>query len=281
MTDQPVPPKTPKLGFNTYTTGYATQSVSVNGAQIKPEETHTPPILHMFESARKDKVIAGLQDELTERDQRLAETEEALQEAEQRSLTDHLTGLPNRFALDAYLQAEIPKSKRFEANKKLCAIFLDVDGLKQVNDCYGHIPGDNLLKTVSKFLKEHMRGDDTIYRIGGDEMMIVAVGDPKKIDEKMRKMQAELEEKTLRVNVCGNWKTIPLWGYSYGIHACDPDMSAAENYNIADAAMYDNKVSRKAEQKSLREERTAEMLSDKLAREAHDRATKQGLTPAP
>lgn len=280
MTDTPKqPPKT--LKFNTYTTGYAEQSVSVNGTEVKPENTHTPPILHMFESARKDKVIASLQDELSEKDHRLAETKAALKEAEQQSLTDHLTGLPNRFALDAYLQAEIPKSKRFDGNKKLCAIFIDVDGLKQVNDCYGHIPGDTLLKTVSKFLKEHLRGDDTIYRIGGDEMMIVAVGDPKKIDEKMQKMQTELEEKTLRVNVCGNWKNIPLWGFSYGVHACNPELSAAENYNIADTAMYENKVARKAGQKPLREERTAEMLADKAAREAHEVALKQGLTLTP
>lgn len=280
MTKKPDQPPQ-KLGFNTYTTGYATQDVSLNGTKIKPEDTHTPPILHMFESARKDKVIADLHDELLEKDTKIAEATTALKEAEHKSLTDHLTGLPNRFALDAYLQAEIPKSKRFEGNKKLCAIFIDVDGLKQINDCYGHIPGDNLLKTVSKFLKEHLRGDDTIYRIGGDEMMIVAVGDPRKIDEKMQKIQAELEEKTLRVNVCNNWKNIPLWGISYGVHACDPNLSAAENYDIADHAMYENKVSRKAGQKSIREERTAEMLADKTARENHEAALKQGLTPTP
>ena len=84
---------------------------------------------------------------------------------------DQLTGLANRFLLSKRLDQAIIAADR----KKiiLAVAILDLDGFKQINDCYGHEAGDLLLVEVSKRLKSIMRVEDTIARLGGDEFVLV------------------------------------------------------------------------------------------------------------
>ncbi len=84
---------------------------------------------------------------------------------------DVLTSLPNRrFAiLDLNQMIEHAETK----NGMSGIMLIDIDDFKFVNDTYGHDMGDKLLKRVSRLLKECMRSEDTVYRIGGDEFMII------------------------------------------------------------------------------------------------------------
>lgn len=103
------------------------------------------------------------------------------QKAHQRQLEhiahhDALTGLPNRVLLaDRLKQAMIQSQRRGE---QLAVMYLDLDGFKVVNDCYGHDVGDELLVRVAERMRRALREGDTLARLGGDEFVGVLVDLP-------------------------------------------------------------------------------------------------------
>jgi diguanylate cyclase (GGDEF)-like protein/PAS domain S-box-containing protein len=84
---------------------------------------------------------------------------------------DTLTGLPNRRLFIDRLEASIALAKR--NNQKVALMMLDLDNFKVINDSYGHLAGDFLLKAVAHRLSLTLRKSDTIGRMGGDEFMII------------------------------------------------------------------------------------------------------------
>ncbi len=93
------------------------------------------------------------------------------QAVSQQARIDMLTGLPNRRALDERLEEEIKRSTRHA--KDFCAIMMDLDGFKLVNDTHGHDVGDEVLKQVSLTLRDVLRGSDFLARYGGDELTLL------------------------------------------------------------------------------------------------------------
>jgi len=96
------------------------------------------------------------------------------QQAEDSATTDYLTGLPNARSLFVHLSRELARCRR--TGTSLAVMVCDLDNFKQVNDLYGHLEGDNLLKDFAGHLKECCRGYDYVARMGGDEFVIVAPG---------------------------------------------------------------------------------------------------------
>jgi diguanylate cyclase (GGDEF)-like protein len=90
-----------------------------------------------------------------------------LEEAELQASRDALTGLDNRRKVE--LQMEL-LSRRVQT---FCVILLDLDGFKEINDRYGHLAGDEVLKQFAKELRGAFRATDTVGRWGGDEFMVV------------------------------------------------------------------------------------------------------------
>jgi diguanylate cyclase (GGDEF)-like protein len=88
------------------------------------------------------------------------------------SLTDPLTGLYNRRFLTTYLQHEIPRSLR--ENADLLFLLIDVDHFKPINDDHSHATGDRVLAGIARVLQEHIRDSDLAVRWGGDEFLIVS-----------------------------------------------------------------------------------------------------------
>jgi diguanylate cyclase (GGDEF)-like protein len=84
--------------------------------------------------------------------------------------TDALTGLGNRMCWEEALSAA---QDRVDSGASIAVITVDVDGLKEVNDTYGHDEGDALLRRCADVLREHSRGDDVLCRIGGDEFALL------------------------------------------------------------------------------------------------------------
>lgn len=84
---------------------------------------------------------------------------------------DELTGLPNRTALESHLQQSIQKAR--EEGGFFALMFLDLDKFKPVNDTYGHHVGDELLRHVAKRLKNCLRSNDVVGRMGGDEFVVI------------------------------------------------------------------------------------------------------------
>ena len=89
----------------------------------------------------------------------------------EQAVRDPLTGLFNRRYLDNHLAREIARADR--KNYPVCMIMVDMDGFKQRNDTYGHDFGDALLVEFCQVLNEHIRRDDVLIRLGGDEFLIL------------------------------------------------------------------------------------------------------------
>jgi len=99
---------------------------------------------------------------------------ELFREMERRAKTDPLTGLTNRRALEEALAREIDRAQRY--GSPLALLMLDVDGLKHVNDRYGHLAGDAVLRNIAAVLLETVRSVDVPGRWAGDEFLVILPG---------------------------------------------------------------------------------------------------------
>ena len=93
---------------------------------------------------------------------------------DERASIDELTGVLRRGAGLAALEREIDRARRAEG--RLVVAFLDVDGLKRVNDEFGHAAGDRLLREVATVLRTRLRSYDLVMRWGGDEFVCALYG---------------------------------------------------------------------------------------------------------
>ncbi len=101
---------------------------------------------------------------------RRKQTEEALKAL---SLIDDLTGLYNRRGFLTLAEQELKIAQRME--RGIFLLFADVDGLKEINDTFGHLEGDQALIEIARIINENFRDPDIIARIGGDEFVILAI----------------------------------------------------------------------------------------------------------
>jgi diguanylate cyclase (GGDEF)-like protein/putative nucleotidyltransferase with HDIG domain len=98
------------------------------------------------------------------------------QQAESSATTDYLTGLPNARSLFLQLDRELARCKRDSTS--LVVMVGDMDGFKQINDRFGHLEGNRVLRLFAQALKESCREYDYVARMGGDEFVVVAPGLP-------------------------------------------------------------------------------------------------------
>ncbi len=120
----------------------------------------------------KIKILQNLLDEITKKyDYFISLQEKEYKKTYDMAVRDNLTGLYNRYYLKDYLLHVIEKAKR--ENRKIYVVFLDLDNFKHINDFYGHSKGDEVLKEVSKVIKQHFRSYDIVSRYGGDEFVVL------------------------------------------------------------------------------------------------------------
>jgi diguanylate cyclase (GGDEF)-like protein len=96
------------------------------------------------------------------------------EQAESSAVTDYLTGLPNARSLFLQLDRELARCKR--DNKSLTVMVADLDRFKQINDRFGHLEGNRVLRLFAHSLKETSREYDYVARMGGDEFVVIAPG---------------------------------------------------------------------------------------------------------
>jgi diguanylate cyclase (GGDEF)-like protein len=96
------------------------------------------------------------------------------EQAESSAVTDYLTGLPNARSLFLQLDRELARCKRDK--KTLTVMVADMDRFKQINDRFGHLEGNRVLRLFARSLKETSREYDYVARMGGDEFVVIALG---------------------------------------------------------------------------------------------------------
>lgn len=164
---------------------------------------------------------------LTQRDV----TEQVENEAELKRLatTDMLTGLVNRPQFDTVLKSELSRQHRYE--RPLSLIMLDIDYFKDINDCYGHDVGDQVLVQLARLLKNNLRQADCCARWGGEEFMLLAP--ETSLDQAVR--LADKIRWTIKT------APFPLKGSvsaSFGAVECHPEESAKSVMKRVDNALY-------------------------------------------
>jgi diguanylate cyclase (GGDEF)-like protein len=120
------------------------------------------------------------------------------------AITDPLTGLHNRRGFADALGVEIARARRFD--HPLAVAFLDVRGLKAVNDDFGHQAGDDLLKAVAQLLRRTSREADIVARVGGDEMAVALIEqDRAGAVAFARRIAAEVPHARAELGVLADW----------------------------------------------------------------------------
>jgi diguanylate cyclase (GGDEF)-like protein len=129
---------------------------------------------------KKEPMKACNADDLAERVLRLEEQNARLRRNVARlriyrnmAYRDPLTGLWNRRYFEDRLREEVSRAERAGIGRCFSVVILDLNGFKEINDQYGHLVGDEVLKWVGSFLTTHLRTHDVACRTGGDEFMLL------------------------------------------------------------------------------------------------------------
>jgi diguanylate cyclase (GGDEF)-like protein len=156
------------------------------------------------------------------------------------SLTDDMTGLNNRRGF--LLRAEQMLKLVDRVHTRGWLIYIDLDGLKEVNDRLGHDAGDRLIASAAKVLRESFRDSDILGRVGGDEFVVFATGSSTPATE----IEERLNQNIAHQNLCH--PSEPQLSMSIGVIRCDPHSlhNLEEMIHQADAAMYIEKRRKRA-----------------------------------
>lgn len=191
---------------------------------------------HQKQRDAREQEVAGRLKSLAERvahmEQEALGYREHLEEQRQKALIDPLTGLPNRAAWTERLEHEIAQWQQH--GNTLSLAMLDLDHFKRINDNYGHLAGDKVLKIIATVLRKRMRGNDFIARFGGEEFVLLLPATPPAVGAKL------LENLRASIEACpfhfkGERVTITI---SMGLAAFRPGEHSDLVLKRADQALY-------------------------------------------
>lgn len=167
-------------------------------------------------------------------ERKLSKTYQEKLEADRRALTDELTGCYNY----RFLRQELSRLQQEGRAPRL--IFIDLDDFKLINDRYGHLTGDRVLKQVSGTIRDNLRESDFLVRYGGDEFCVILGGETRKDPHIARRLQDTIS--ALRFVEDGEEFGIT---FSVGEAEVDGACSAEEILSQADKKLYEEKIARK------------------------------------
>jgi two-component system cell cycle response regulator len=142
--------------------------VKVNGLLLGANDYISKPFKAEELLARVD-VAMRLKQERDSLRESAAEAHAHAELAQERAMTDALTGLLNRYGLQRSLSREHAEARRYQ--RPLACLMIDLDNFKKVNDTYGHSAGDTALQQVATILTEAVRRSDMVFRYGGEEFL--------------------------------------------------------------------------------------------------------------
>ena len=145
-----------------------------NGGDLSRATNVIGDLIH--ETAQMEKSSQTLQNELTKSNDDLAKLQTEFNRVRQESMIDPLTGIKNRRAFDNALTECCEQAKVDQ--EALCLLIIDIDHFKKINDTYGHVVGDAVIKFIAKALNNTVRGGDLVARYGGEEFVVVLPATP-------------------------------------------------------------------------------------------------------
>ena len=174
---------------------------------------------------------------VNEMEQEAQSFRDSIEEQRQKALVDPLTGLPNRAAWNERAALEVARWQRYGGELQLAV--LDVDLFKRINDNYGHLAGDRVLKIIAQELAKRLRKTDFIARFGGEEFVVLLPATPLEGAEQL------LETLRTAIEACpfhfkGERLVITLSGGLTGFASGD---SLEQAFERADQALYQAKGS--------------------------------------
>ena len=174
---------------------------------------------------------------VNEMEQEAQSFRDSIEEQRQKALVDPLTGLPNRAAWNERAALEVARWQRYGGELQLAV--LDVDLFKRINDNYGHLAGDRVLKIIAQELAKRLRKTDFIARFGGEEFVVLLPATPLEGAEQL------LETLRAAIEACpfhfkGERLVITLSGGLTGFASGD---SLEQAFERADQALYQAKGS--------------------------------------
>jgi diguanylate cyclase len=183
-------------------------------------------------------MFAQLIAQQVEREKLIGRMSQVTRELAQKSLTDPLTGLPNRRAMEQKLQRMLERAAQEGGGVQVA--FVDLDGFKAINDTWGHDVGDHFLLHIAGKLSACVRPGDLVSRIGGDEFLVLA---PHEEKSTLGERLAQATAGPFAQGAC----SIDYAGASVGVALSQPgETDAAAVLKRADEAMYEVKRARKA-----------------------------------
>ncbi|MFZ0855504.1 MAG: GGDEF domain-containing protein [Candidatus Acidiferrales bacterium] len=149
--------------------------------------------------------------------------------------TDALTGLYNRRLFDEYCDKEFNRAQRY--GQHLALVLLDLHRLKEVNDRYGHLHGDQILQLAATTLRKNLRASDFAFRIGGDEFaLLLPQSDPEQAAILCDRLRTHFEGETAPLKL-----DVPVTiDYGIAVHPQDGDTKDAL-LRLADKRLYEHK----------------------------------------
>lgn len=150
--------------------------------------------------------------------------------------TDEMTGLLNKRSGLLVLDNVFNRAKTENTDLSIC--FMDLDGLKLVNDTYGHMEGDFYIKTVAEVIKANLNFQDSVFRYGGDEIVIILDKCNREMAEKVNmRIKDSLKEASVRAG------KPYLMHVSTGLGVLSEEKveTSDQLLSVADRIMYDNK----------------------------------------
>lgn len=182
--------------------------------------------------------IATLQRRLDASRAEIERLQQEVNRAREAALADELTGLTNRRGFDLALSACLAAEDR--QAEGTCLLLADIDHFKRVNDTYGHLVGDKVLRAVAQILKASVKGKDTAARFGGEEFVVLlpdtSIEGARALAEKLR---TTIERSRIRRS--DNHQDIAQITVSFGIASYCAGESASDFVSRVDNALYISK----------------------------------------
>lgn len=160
------------------------------------------------------------------------------QKVKELAMIDALTGINNRHYFDEILQKEIERVSRYKYT--ICVLMIDVDDFKNINDNFGHLAGDRILRSIADILRISVRESDYLARFGGDEFVILM---PYADESEGFKLANRIQELIMKWNG-KEFAQGPKIGLSIGVYEAGPE-NINNVLNGADRELYKCKSIRK------------------------------------